>query len=243
MQLMKDIQSQFDSRRINIKKVGVKKVSYPITVKDKAQKTQHTIASANLYVNLPHKFKGTHMSRFVEILNEFHGEITMKSFSSILAKMKERLDAEASHLELEFPYFLKCKKNGRSYIANYICAMHGSLYDEGDLTLTIDVPICLPLLEKKQARLPGSLGSWGTVKVSVRFNQFFWIEDLLVLIEKTVESELREESFHNGNSLSVETLSKTVASGLDGVREIEWFSVTAHNFGDDFSTFAAVESC
>jgi len=240
---MKDIQSQFDSRRINIKKVGVKKVPYPITVKDKAQKTQHTIASANLYVNLPHKFKGTHMSRFVEILNECHGEITMNSFSSILTKMKTRLDAEASHLELEFPYFLKCKKNGRIYVAHYKCAMHGSLLDEDDLTLTIDVPISLPFLEKKKERLPGSMGSWGTVKVRVRFNQFFWIEDLLLLIEKGVEEELNGSTLSEETSLSVELLSKTVAAGLEDVDAIEWFSVTAHNFGDDFSTFAAVESC
>lgn len=240
---MKDIQSQFDSRRINIKKVGVKKVSYPITVKDKAQKKQHTIATANLYVNLPHEFKGTHMSRFVEILNEYRGEITMKRFASILAKMKERLDAQASHLELEFPYFTKCEKNGRDYVANYKCAMHGSLLTEGVLTLTVDVPICLPSLEKKQARLPGSMGSWGTVQVSVRFNQFFWIEDLILLIEKAVEKEV-DETFHDSKgSLSVESLSKTVASCLEDTNEIEWFSVTANNFGDDYSTFAAVKSC
>lgn len=240
---MKDIQSQFDSRRINIKKVGVKKVSYPITVKDKAQKKQHTIATANLYVNLPHEFKGTHMSRFVEILNDCHGEITMKRFSSILAKMKEKLDAEASHLELEFPYFTKCEKNGRDYVANYKCAMHGSLLTEANLTLTVDVPICLPNLAKIQSRLPGSMGSWGTAQVSVTFNQFFWIEDLIVLIEKAVERELNETFQDTSGSLSVESLSKTVASVLEDTHEIEWFSVTIHNFGDDFSTFAAVESC
>jgi GTP cyclohydrolase I len=240
---MKDIQSQFDSRRINIKKVGVKKVSYPITVKDKAQKKQHTIATANLYVNLPHEFKGTHMSRFVEILNECHGEITMKRFSSILVKMKERLDAEASHLELEFPYFTKCEKNGRDYLANYKCSMHGSLLEESNLTLTIDVPICLPNIEKKQERLPGSMGSWGTVQVSVRFNQFFWIEDLLELIEKAVERELNETFLDKSDSLSVESLSKTVASDLEDTDEIEWFSVAVNNFGDNFSTFATVESC
>jgi len=240
---MKDMQSQFDSRRINIKKVGVKKVSYPIIVKDKSQKKQHTIATANLYVNLPHEFKGTHMSRFVEILNECRGEITMKSFSSILAKMKERLDAEASHLELEFPYFTKCKKNGRDYVANYKCAIHGSLLKESKLTLSIDVPICLPNFEKKQERFPGSMGSWGIVQVSVRFNQFFWIEDLLELIEKAVERELNENFHNTSGSLSVESLSKTVGSGLEDTNEIEWFSVTVHNFGDDFSTFAAVKSC
>lgn len=242
-QSMKDIQSQADSRRINIKKVGVKKVSYPITVKDKAQNTQHTVATANLYVNLPHEFKGTHMSRFVEILNEFHGEITIHSFSSILSKMKERLDAQASHLELDFPYFLRCEKNGRSYVAHYQCAMHGSLLADDDFTLTIDVPISLPILEKKKARLPGSMGKWGTVTVSVRFRQFFWIEDLLQLIEKAVEEESKEVAGKKNNTLLVESLAKTVASGLEAVREIKWFSVTANNFGDDFSTFAAVESC
>lgn len=240
---MKDIQSQLDSRRINIKKVGVKEVPYPITVKDKAQKTQHTIANANLYVNLPHKFKGTHMSRFVEILNEFHGEITIQSFSSILQKMKERLDAEASHLELEFPYFLKTTKNGKSYTANYQCCMHGSLLDDQDLTLTVDVPVTLPFLEKRSARLPGSMGSWGMVKVSVRFRQFYWIEDLVLLIEKGVERELNNSLKTEEKALSVEPLSKTIASVLEEVPEIEWFSVTANNFGDDFSTFAAVESC
>ena len=111
---MKDIQSELDSRRIDIKKVGIKTVSYPITVRDKAQKKQHTVATANMYVNLPHKFKGTHMSRFVEILNEFHGEIDINSFQVILEKMKVRLEAEASHLELEFPYFLKKVRNGKN---------------------------------------------------------------------------------------------------------------------------------
>lgn len=239
---MKDIQSQADSRRINIKKVGVKQVSYPITVKDKAQKTQHTVASANLYVNLPHEFKGTHMSRFVEILNEFHGEITIKSFSSILSKMKERLDAQASHLELEFPYFLRCNKNGRNYVAHYQCTMHGSLLIEDDLILTIDVPISLPLPKKEKVRLPGSMGSWGMVTVSVRFRQFFWIEDLLLLIEEAVERELGGSTLIKNKTLSVESLAKTVASGLEATREIKWFSVAANNFGDDFSTFAAVES-
>lgn len=240
---MKDIQSQFDSRRINIKKVGVKEVSYPITVKDKAQKTQHTVANANLYVNLPHHFKGTHMSRFVEILNEFHGEITIKSFSAILKKMKQRLDAEASHFELKFPYFLNCEKNGRRYFASYNCAMHGSLVEEDNLKLTVDVPISLPISQKTRGRLPGSMGNWGSIEAIVKFRQFYWIEDLVLLIENAVERELEDVTNLNGTLLSVESLSKTVAQSLEEVTAIEWFSVTVHNLGDDFSTFAAIESC
>ena len=93
---MKDIQSQLDKRRINIKKVGVKTISYPVTVRDKSKKEQRTIANVNMYVNLPHRYKGTHMSRFVEILNQIHGKIDLNSFHDILVKMKERLEAEAS---------------------------------------------------------------------------------------------------------------------------------------------------
>lgn len=243
---MKDIQSQLDSRRINIKKVGVKTVSYPLTVRDKAQKKQHTVATANMYVNLPHKFKGTHMSRFVEILNEFHGEIDLESFATILGKMKDRLDAEASHLELDFPYFLQKNKNGGSgNLGNYRCSMHGSLETEDDLLLRVDVPISLPISQDGQQRLPGSLGKWGTAEVSVRFNQFFWIEDLINLIEDTVELELTKlSSAENDNQsvLSVESLTRSVGNSLENVKAIKWFSVTIHNYGDECSTFATMES-
>ena len=111
------------------------------------------------------------------------------------------------------------------------------------MTLTVDVPVSQPSHKQEQQRLPGSMGSWGTVQVSVRFNQFFWIEDLLVIIEKAVERELLEIHQKKSNFLSVELLSKSVAGDLEDTQEIEWFSVTAHNFGDDYSTFAAVKSC
>ena len=241
---MKDIQSQSDNRRINIKKVGVKTVSYPITVLDKAQKKQHTIATANMYVNLPHKFKGTHMSRFLEILNEFHGEINIESFHRILEKMKDRLEAEASHLELDFPYFLKRNRNGQSCgMGNYKCSMHGSLKSEDDLKLRVEVPISLPLNEEKINRLPGSMGNWGKAEVSVRFRQFFWIEDIILIIEEAVEKELSEISTEDSNYLSVERLTKRVGASLDVVDAIKWFSVTINNFGEDWSTFASMESC
>jgi GTP cyclohydrolase I len=241
---MKDIQSQLDSRRINIKKVGVKTVSYPITVRDKAQKRQHTVATANMYVNLPHKFKGTHMSRFVEILNEFHGEIDIKSFHIILEKMKDRLEAEASHLEIEFPYFLKKARNGKSgNLGHYKCSMHGLLEREDALTLSVEVPISLPIAEKSIHRLPGSMGRWGKADVSVRFRQFFWIEDIILLIEETVDEELKDLLFKERKVLSVESLARRVGACLERIETIQWYSVTVHNFGDEFSTFATLESC
>lgn len=240
---MKDIQSQLDSRRINIKKVGVKTVSYPITVRDKAQKKQHTVATANMYVNLPHKFKGTHMSRFVEILNEFHGEIDINSFHVILEKMKDRLEAEASHLEIEFPYFLTKLRNGKARnLGHYQCSMHGSLEEEDDLQLSVEVPISLPIAEKDPNRMPGSMGRWGKADVIVRFRQFFWIEDIILLIEEAVEEEIDDLSEKPRKTLSVEKLARKIGATLEKVDAIKWFSVTAHNFSDECSTFATMES-
>jgi len=241
---MKDIQSQQDSRRINIKKVGVKTISYPITVRDKARKKQHTVATANMYVNLPHRFKGTHMSRFVEILNEFHGEISMKSFHVMLAKMKDRLEAEASHLEIEFPYFLEKNRNGGpKRLGQYQCAMHGSLQNENELMLTVEVPISLPVVEEIPRRLPGSFGWWGQAKVMLRFRQFFWIEDIILLVEEAVEEEIAQMASREHKVLSVERLTRHVGSRLGEVEAIRWFSLTINNFGDECSTFATVESC
>lgn len=242
--IMKDIQSELDSRRINIKKVGVKTVSYPITVKDKAQKHQHTVATANMYVNLPHKFKGTHMSRFLEVLNDFHGHIDVKSFHVILEKMKDRLEAEASHLEIDFPYFLKKVRNGSPQkLGLYKCSMHGSLEVVDELVLSVEVPIILPLSEESTQRLPGSMGKWGKADVSVRFRQFYWIEDIILLVEKAVEDELDGLASQSRKILSVEKLTRRIGMLLESLDAVEWSSVTVHNFCDDCSTFATMESC
>ena len=101
-----DVQGSQDIRRIPIDKVGIKGIRHPIRVKDRTQGEQHTVATFNMYVNLPHNFKGTHMSRFVEILNSHEKEISVESFQDILCEMAERLEAEAGHLEMNFRYFI-----------------------------------------------------------------------------------------------------------------------------------------
>ena len=103
---MKDIQNLPDARRIPLDKVGVKDIRYPITVLDKVCEEQQTVASINMYVNLPHQFKGTHMSRFVEILDEYRNRFNTRDIPAILEEMKKRLQAEAAHLEVTFPFFM-----------------------------------------------------------------------------------------------------------------------------------------
>jgi GTP cyclohydrolase I len=240
---MKDIQSQVDHRRINIKKVGVKTVSYPVTVRDKAKSRQHTIATVNMYVNLPHRFKGTHMSRFVEILNQYHGAIDLQNFHCILEEMKLRLEAEASHMEIEFPYFLKNGNTDESLtIRQYRCMMCGSLSEESELEFRIKVPISLPMSQHKLNALPRSMGNWGQAKVSVRFGTFMWIEDLILEIEKCIEKEIEALSGTEQNALSVEAVTRSIGTCLCELKEIKSYSVRVENLCEDYSTFAMLES-
>ena len=232
---MKDIQNLHDDRRISIRKVGVKTISYPVTVLDKARKLQKTVATVNMYVNLPHRFKGTHMSRFVEILNRFRGEINLQSFHVILQEMKEKLDAEASHLEIEFPYFLQRKTAPDSIgMERYDCRMHGSLQECDDLVLQITVPIFLPHSGCDQGGMPRSMGRWGTAKVAVRFNHFIWIEDLISLIEKGIKIGTHPRD-------SVESVTRALGGVLSGHSAIQWFSIVVENLADGYSTFASLE--
>src|SRR5690348_16686585 len=101
-----DVQSSADTRQLAIDKVGIKAIRHPVRVMDRNAGIQHTIATFNMYVGLPHNFKGTHMSRFVEILNGHEREISVESFPIMLREMIERLEAESGHIEMNFPYFI-----------------------------------------------------------------------------------------------------------------------------------------
>ena len=232
---MKDIQNLQDDRKISIRKVGVKTISYPVTVLDKERRVQRTVATVNMYVNLPHRFKGTHMSRFVEILNRFHGEINLGSFHRILQEMKERLDAEAAHMEIEFPYFLQRETSSGSIgTERYECRMHGSLQEIDDLVMEIAVPIFSPSPAHGKGGLPQSMGRWGAARVAVRFNHFIWIEDLISLVEKGIEPK----GIRRG---SVESLTKNLGRVFSGHPAISWFSIVVENLAAGFATFASLE--
>src|ERR1700709_1787885 len=104
---MQDVQSRLDTREIPIDRVGVCDLKYPIIVMDRENRQQSTTARLSLSVSLPHHFKGTHMSRFIEVLNSHRGEITMRTLPIILKELKTRLNAETAHIEVKFPYFVE----------------------------------------------------------------------------------------------------------------------------------------
>ena len=238
---MKDIQNQVDNRRINIKKVGVKTITYPITVLDRSQRRQETIATVNMYVNLPHQFKGTHMSRFIEILNRFHGRIDIKSFSSILEEMKKKLDAEAAHLEMAFPFFMYGGNNVQTLqVKQYECAMHCSLDDEDDLRLDIVMPISYPFCEEGGEETGGPYGFVGKVLVSVRFIKFMWLEDIIDIVESVVKEQLPV-----GGAVAekpMESLLEKLEVKFSGLTELKWYSITVENSANGYDLFTTLSS-
>jgi len=233
---MKDIQNLRDDRRINIRKVGVKTISYPVKVRDREKRIQETVAKVNMYVNLPHRFKGTHMSRFVEILNRFHGEINLNSFHLILQEMKDRLNAEAAHVEIEFPYFLQRDDLSGSSpaIQRYECRMHGSLQVVDDLVLELTVPIMTAPSVAAGGGLPRSMGRWGAARVAVRFGQFIWIEDLIALVEEGVAQGSEPPD-------SVESVTRNLSQVIADHPAISWYSIVVENLSQGYATFASVE--
>ena len=254
---MVDVQSQRDDRRIEIKKVGVKNIRYPISVRDKAHGVQHTVASVNMYVDLPHQFKGTHMSRFVEILNKYRGEMDIKKFRHILSEMKERLRAKSAHLEIEFPYFIEKRApvTGAKGLMEYICRFYGSTNsaEETDLCVEVNVPVTTVCPCSKAISEHGAHNQRGIVKLRVRFKRFIWIEDLIRLVEESASCDLYsilkrpDEKYVNEkayeNPMFVEDVVREVARKLEVDPNITWFAVESENFESihNHSAYAYVE--
>ena len=238
---MKDVQNHKDDRNIDIDQVGVKGIRYPITVLDKNMGEQQTVAEISMYVNLPRYYKGAHMSRFVEILNEHSRRISLQNFSEILEEMKKRLNAESAHMEITFPYFINktAPVTGSEGLMEYKCTYKGSLDKGSDLVIIIHVPICTLCPCSKEISDFGAHNQRGEVRLQVRFKKFVWIEDLITMVEKSASSDVysvlkREDEKYvteraYNNPMFVEDVVRDIALKLNADQNITWFAVEAEN--------------
>ncbi|MDO8784800.1 MAG: GTP cyclohydrolase FolE2 [Syntrophales bacterium] len=253
---MIDIQNQKDNRNIDITKVGVKGIKYPVIVLDRVQGTQPVNATINMYVNLPHHFKGTHMSRFVEILNEIRGQINIKTFHIILERVREKLRAESAHMEIEFPYFIEktAPVSKAKSLMEYRCCFWGKNHDsKTDLMIGVVVPVTTVCPCSREISSCGAHNQRSMVTVKVRFRKFFWIEDLIALVEGSASGEVysllkrvdekyvTEKGYENPRF--VEDVVRNVAEKLNGNDNFTWYSVEAENFESihNHSAYAYVE--
>jgi len=253
---MIDIQNQKDFRNIDIKKVGVKNIKYPIIVLDRAHGTQAVNATINMYVDLPRHFKGTHMSRFVEVLNEFKGQISIRTFQAMLEKMKQKLHAQSAHLEIDFPYFLEKTapvSKARS-LMEYRCFIKAeNSKGKNDFLVGIVVPVTTVCPCSREISRFGAHNQRSLVTVRVRYKKFFWIEDVIKIVEDSASSEVysllkrSDEKFVTEkayeNPKFVEDVVRSVAVQLNSDDNFTWYSVEAENFESihNHSAYAYVE--
>ena len=255
---MKDIQSEPDFRQIPIDKVGIKNLRYPITVRDRRDGFQHTIAAINMYVDLPHDNKGTHMSRFVEMLHLLRPDVSLEKFSVILENMKKHLNAASAHLEMTFPYFIEKKAPVSSSpgLMDYTCSIRGSSDPNGkvDLVSEVVVPISSVCPCSMEISDNGAHNQRGEVRLSTRFKKFIWMEDMIELVENSAscdvfsvlkrvdEKSVTEKAF--ANPKFVEDIVRDVAKKLNADDNITWFSVSAENFESihNHSAYASITS-
>ncbi len=259
---MRDIQNEIDTRNLEIDKVGIKGLQYPIVLRDKAHKSQHTVATINIYANLPHNFRGTHMSRFVEVLNRFHREIAITKIGEILRAIRESLSSSSAHIELSFPYFIEKKApiSRTEGLMEYQCRFLGLLEsspgfikDKLTIYMGATVPILLLCPCSKEIATMNAHNQRGEIRVLVRFRGFLWLEDLITLVEDCASSPIysvlkREDEKYitetsYQNPVFVEDVARNVAERLERHPKITWYSleVESQESIHKHNAYAAIE--
>ncbi|MDA1330906.1 MAG: GTP cyclohydrolase FolE2 [Proteobacteria bacterium] len=238
-----DVQNAIDGRHLAIDKVGIKAMRHPIKVADKSEGIQHTIAMFNMYVELPHNFKGTHMSRFVEILNEQEREISVESFEVILRTMLDRLESDSGYIEMTFPYFLQksAPVSKVKSLSDYEVTFKGQI-TKGDykLEMKVVVPVTSLCPCSKQISDYGAHNQRSHVTISATTNAHVWIEELIAVAEEQASCELfgllkrpdekyvTEKAYDNPKF--VEDMVRDVATALNGIDRIDTYVVESENF-------------
>jgi GTP cyclohydrolase IB len=251
-----DKQSERDTRELRIDKVGVRGLRFPIQVRDKAYAVQNTVAMLGMFVDLPKEFKGTHMSRFIEVLNA-HGHIVhVENIEDILFAMQKKFSAETSHLEMEFPYFMtkKAPASGLESVMDYVARFDATATgNEIDFVLTVKANVTTLCPCSKAISARGAHNQRGEVTVQVRYTKTVWIEDLIEVIESSASSELysllkrqdekavTERAYDN--PVFVEDLVRNVALKLNAHSDITWYKVEAENFESihNHNAYACIE--
>lgn len=255
--LIPDVQSSNDSRQLPINKVGIKGIRHPVKVLDKSEGVQHTIADFRMYVGLPHNFKGTHMSRFVEILNTQDREISVENFESMLRDMVKRLEAQTGHVEMTFPYFINksAPVSGVKSLMDYEVSFIGEILADGSYrqTTKIVVPVTSLCPCSKKISDYGAHNQRSHVTVTAQTNSLIWIEELVQMVEAQASCELYgllkrpDEKFITekayDNPKFVEDMVRDVAGVMNAESRIDAYIVESENFESihNHSAYALIE--
>lgn len=251
-----DKQSEPDDRQLRIDKVGVRGLRFPIQIRDKAHALQNTVATIGLFVDLPKEFKGTHMSRFLEVLNAHGSVVHVDNINEILFAMQKKFQASTSHLEMEFPYFMtkKAPVSGLESVMDYTARFDAAACGhEIDFVLTVKAQVTTLCPCSKAISSYGAHNQRGEVTVQLRFAKPIWIEDVIAMVESSASSELfsllkredekavTERAYEN--PVFVEDLVRSVVLKLNAHPDVTWYKVEAENFESihNHNAYASIE--
>jgi GTP cyclohydrolase I len=251
-----DKQSERDDRQLSINKVGVRGLRFPIQVRDKARAIQNTVATIGMFVDLPKEFKGTHMSRFIEVLNAHGNIIHVENITDILYAMQAKFQAATSHLEIEFPYFMvkKAPVSGLEGVMDYNARFDArACRQDIDFALTVKANVTTLCPCSKAIAAYGAHNQRGEVTVQIRSKKAVWIEDLIAIIESSASSELyallkrqdekavTERAYEN--PVFVEDLVRNVALKLNAHPDVTRYKVEAENYESihNHNAYACIE--
>ena len=253
---IEDVQARTDLRQIPINKVGIKDIYHPVRVRDRSGGEQHTVANFNMYVDLPHDFKGTHMSRFVEILHRGEREISVDSFGQMLADMTRHLDATAGHIEMSFPYFVmkRAPVSGVESLMDYKVSMHGE-HRNGRTNVWLKVVVAATSLCpcSKDISEYGAHNQRSHITVNARIGEHMWLEELIDIAEGQASCEVygilkrSDEKFVTerayDNPKFVEDIVRDVAVALNQEPRVRAYTVECENFESihNHSAYALIE--
>ena len=237
-----DKQSERDYRQLRVDKVGVRELRFPIQVRDKEHSVQNTVATIGMFVDLPKEFKGTHMSRFIEVLNAHGSVVHVENIPDILYALQRKFHAATSHLEMEFPYFMvkQAPVSGMESVMDYTVRFDAAACErEIDFVLTVKANVTTLCPCSKAISARGAHNQRGEVTLQIRFSKLVWIEDLIAIIEKSAsaelfallkredEKEVTEQAYDH--PVFVEDLVRNIALKLNAHPDVTWYKVEAEN--------------
>jgi GTP cyclohydrolase I len=238
-----DVQGSPDARRLTIDKVGIKDIRHPVVIRNRNGEPQHTVGTFSLYVNLPHDRRGTHMSRFVEILNTHEEALTIASVGKMLTKIGMTLESEAAYLEIRFPFFVakRAPISGVSSLLDYdVCLAGEKRGDDIGVTVKIVVPITSLCPCSKQISDYGAHNQRSHVTLAARIEDELWVEDLIDIVEEEASCQIYglvkrpDEKFITerayDNPKFVEDLVRDIAARLNMERRVSAYTIEAENF-------------
>ncbi len=252
----KDVQKDTPAHPVDIDRVGIDDLRYPVIVLDRNSEHQGTVAKITMSVDLPAKWRGTHMSRFLSVLNKFRGEITYIQIRAILEAMLAEFEARAAHFRMEFPYFIEksAPLSGEKSLVDYTAIFDGELDTEGfRFRVSVRVPITTLCPCSKELCEKSAHSQRATVEIDVLSTNFVWLEELIELAEKAASAPVYsllkrpDEKFVTEQAYSnprfVEDVARQIAQELSLRSEIQEFrvKVTSEESIHNHSAFATIE--